>query len=497
MTTAAPPVIVWFRRDLRLADNPALAEAAASGRPVIPVYLHDPEAAGAWSDGAASRWWLHHALGALAEALDRAGAPLLRLRGPAGPVLADLAAATGAEQVLWNRRIEPWAVRQEAEVCRRLAGRGIGCRSFLASLLFEPGSILNRAGAPFKVFTPFWRACLAAPPPPRPLPAPARLRPAAALPGSEALAAWRLLPTAPDWSAGLRRTWQPGEDAALRRLAGFLDDTLLEYGQGRDRPGRDQTSRLSPHLQFGELSPRQLFHATAGAGPSAGAERFLAELGWREFSAHLLHQHPDLPERPLRPEFEGMAWRCDSEALEAWRHGRTGYPLVDAGMRQLWATGWMHNRVRMVAASFLVKDLLISWREGEAWFWDTLVDADLASNAASWQWVAGCGADASPFFRVFNPVLQGEKFDADGAYVRHWCPELAALPDRWLHQPWRAPAETLRRAGVTPGQSCPAPLVAHDESRRRALAAFAALKGARQSRGTADPGDDKTAKDDE
>jgi deoxyribodipyrimidine photo-lyase len=436
------PVIIWFRRDLRLGDNPALNAAAAAGRPVIAVYVDDPAAA----EGAASRWWLHHSLAALDAALQRVGASLLLLRGPAGAALAHLARATGADLALWNRRDEPWAIRQQDEVADRLAGLGVKTQSFQSSLLFAPGSITSRTGSQFKVFTPFWKACLAAPLPALPLPPPTRLQPFAEQPAGDTLAAWGLLPTAPDWAGGLRQSWQPGEDDALRRLTVFLDQTLDSYALGRDRPGQDHTSRLSPHLHFGEISPRQVFHAAAATAPSASRDRFLAELGWREFSAHILHQIPTLPTQPLRPEFQRMPWRTDQVALKAWQQGRTGFPLVDAGMRQLWATGWMHNRVRMVVASFLVKDLLISWREGAAWFWDTLVDADLASNSASWQWVAGCGADAAPFFRVFNPVLQAEKFDPDGSYVRQWCPY--------------------------PGS----PIIDHDFARRRALAAFAGLR---------------------
>ncbi|MDO8604961.1 MAG: deoxyribodipyrimidine photo-lyase [Phaeospirillum sp.] len=468
------PTIVWFRRDLRLGDNPALTAAVATGRPVIPVYIHQAETDGPWAEGGASRWWLHHSLKALDQSL---GAPLHLLHGLAETVLPRLAREVEADAVLWNRRTEPWAERQDAACAAALAGLGVATRSFDAALLFKPDTIVSQSGQPFKVFTPFWKACLAAPPPPPPLPPPIALRPWSGAIAGDDLESWRLTPHTPDWADGLRRSWRPGEASAQARSSEFLGRNLPFYAVGRNRPGQDGTSRLSPHLHFGEISPRQLFHAARAAGePGEGRDRFLAELGWREFSAQLLRQFPDLPQRPLRPEFERLVWRDDPDGVAAWRHGGTGYPIVDAGMRQLWATGWMHNRIRMVTASFLVKDLLVSWRVGEAWFRDTLVDADLASNAASWQWVAGCGADASPFFRVFNPVLQGEKFDADGAYVREWCPELAGLPDRWLHQPWRAPAQVLRQAGVTLGKTYPLPLVDHDQARKRALAAFAGLK---------------------
>lgn len=471
------PIIVWFRRDLRLADNPALSVAARSGRPVIPVYIHQDPMAGDRSEGSASRWWLHHSLDSLGAALAKLGTPLRLFRGKAATIIPRLAAQAGAHGVLWNRRTEPWAERQDRDVAAALAAQGVTAQTFDAALLFPPGAITSQSGHAFKVFTPFWKACLAAPPPPAPLPPPAALRPSALGETGEALEQWELRPIAPDWSQGLRQDWQPGEMAAQDRLGEFLPQAFPHYALDRDRPGRAGTSRLSPHLHFGEISPRQVFHAVRKAGkPGEGQDRFLAELGWREFSAQLLHLFPDLPTQPLRPEFQHLEWQDDPAGLAAWQRGQTGYPLVDAGMRQLWATGWMHNRVRMVVASFLVKDLLIPWQQGEAWFWDTLVDADLASNAASWQWVAGCGADAAPFFRVFNPVLQGEKFDPDGTYVRRWCPELAGLPDRWLHQPWKAPAAILKQAGLRLGQTYPTPIVDHDLARKRALAAFARLK---------------------
>ena len=471
------PVIVWFRRDLRLADNPALSAAAQTGRPVIPVHILQPGEAGLWSEGGASRWWLHHSLDSLSQSLTALGAPLRLLRGSAAVTLATLARQVGAHTVMWNRRTEPWANHQDQEVAAALADQGVTPRSFNAALLFKPGAITSQSGTAFKVFTPFWKACLAAPPPADPLPAPPILPSSPLGEPGERLEDWGLRPTAPDWAQGLRRDWRPGEAAAAERLSQFLNRALPQYASGRDRPGQDGTSRLSPHLHFGEVSPRQVFHAIRQAAePGESRDRFLAELGWREFSAQLLHQQPDLPSHPLRPEFQNLGWRDDPAGLAAWQRGLTGYPLVDAGMRQLWATGWMHNRVRMVVASFLVKDLLIPWQLGEAWFWDTLVDADLASNAASWQWVAGCGADAAPFFRIFNPVLQGEKFDPDGAYVRRWCPELARLPDRWLHQPWKASAAILGPAGIRLGETYPTPVVDHDQARKRALAALAQCK---------------------
>jgi len=477
-----PPVIVWFRRDLRLEDHPALAAAAATGRPLIPLLIEETDQPEAETNGAAARWARHQAVTSLAAALEQQGLRLLLRRGSAAAVLDEVIAASGADTVLWNRRYTPGGVACDRAIKAALTERGLTVHSFKATLLFEPWEITTRAGGPFRVFTPFWRACQAAPLPDRPLPAPAVLVPFPLPLESEALAEWGWLPTAPDWAGGLRAAWSPG--SARTRLATFLDSGLADYATGRDQLGRAGTSRLSPALAWGELSPRTLFHAIRDAAPTGdGPDRFLAELGWREFCAHLLFQAPDLAEQPLRPAFAAFPWRDDPAGLVAWQRGETGYPVVDAGMRELWTTGWMHNRARMVTASFLVKDLLISWRQGAAWFAETLVDADPASNPASWQWVAGCGADAAPFFRIFNPTRQGETFDPDGAYVRRWCPELAALPDRWLHQPSAAPAAVLRQAGVRLGQTYPLPIVEHDTARRRALAAMEKCHGEAAVRG--------------
>jgi deoxyribodipyrimidine photo-lyase len=484
---SAPPLLLWFRRDLRLADNPALDAALASGRPIVPVYITDDADAGDWKPGGAQRWWLHGALAALGEALQALGSRLVLRRGPAETAIEALIAETGAECVYWNRRYEPWATRRDARIKSGLKDRGIEARSFNAALIREPWDIATKSGGPYRVFTPFWKALRAAGAPPTPLPAPARIPAPGGFPESEPLASWALLPSSPDWAGGLRDAWQPGEAAACDRLREFTDEALFGYHDRRDLPGAGGTSRLSAHLAFGEIGPRQIWHAVqAGAlartgdpmpmGADKGAEVFLSEIAWREFSYHLLHHFPDLPARPLRPEFGAFPWADDPAGLEAWRRGRTGYPIVDAGMRELWATGWMHNRVRMIAASFLIKDLLIDWRDGEAWFWDTLVDADLASNAASWQWVAGSGADAAPYFRVFNPVTQGTRFDPAGAYVRRWLPELAALPDRVLHAPWTADPLDLAAAGVRLGSDYPEPIVDHAMARKRALERYRRMK---------------------
>jgi deoxyribodipyrimidine photo-lyase len=468
------PVIVWFRRDLRLADNPALSAAAATGRPVVAVYILDEP--GPWPMGEASRWWLHGSLRALAAALEKLGAHLILRRGKSQAVLDALIGESGAEAVYWNRCYEPHAIARDSAIKAALKTRNVAAESFNGALLFEPWALRTQTGAPFKVFTPFHKAALRAPSPRAPQPAPKALNAMTHVVPSDTLASWGLRPTTPDWAGGLRAAWTPGEAAALDRLTAFLDRAVAGYAQGRDLPGEARTSRLSPHLHFGEIGPHQVWHATLAHEQNAGTASYLRELIWREFAHHLLYHFPTLPEAPLRGEFARFPWRTDAAALSAWRRGRTGYPIVDAGLRELWATGWMHNRVRMIAASFLVKHLLLPWQAGAAWFWDTLVDADLANNAAGWQWVAGCGTDAAPYFRVFNPVLQGEKFDHGGEYVRRWVPELAGLPDAWIHQPWAAPADVLARAGVRLGITYPAPIVGLGEGRNRALKAFQRIK---------------------
>jgi deoxyribodipyrimidine photo-lyase len=462
MTDVAPgpgPLLVWLRRELRLADNPVLDAAVASGRPLVIVFVLDDTSPGLFRQGAASRWWLHHSLESLARDIADRGNRLVLRRGRFEQVIPALAAEIGAAAVHAGLPTEPWA-RVALRAVK--AALPVSLHTHLSTLLHRPDALRTQAGTPFGVFTPFARACLAQGDPLPSPPAAARLPPGPAIP-SEVLDDWALLPRRPDWAGGLRAAWSPGEATAAARLDRFAAAALADYAERRDLPGEDGTSRLSPHLAFGEISPRAVWHAAAG-------ETFRAELLWREFSAHLLWHHQDLPTAPLRRQFAAMPWRDDSAGLAAWQRGRTGVPIVDAGMRQLWHTGWMHNRVRMIVASFLVKHLLIDWRHGEAWFRDTLVDADLASNSASWQWVAGCGADAAPFFRVFNPVLQGRKFDPHGAYVRRWVDELGDLPDAAIHAPWEAPALLRPRC-------YPAPLVDLAAGRARALATFATISG--------------------
>lgn len=468
--------LVWLRDDLRLDDNPALAHAVSLGNPLTVIYVLDEASPGFRALGGAAKWWLHHSLTHLAADLEAAGSRLLLRRGSAAGIIRRLAGETGATALLWNRRYGGPERAVDAGVKSWAADQGISAASFQANLMFEPWTVRTGAGGPYKVFTPFWKACLDAPEPrlpldaPESLPSPARDS-AGHLPAGYDLAGWGLLPRRPDWSAGLATTWAPGESGAHRRLEDFLDGPADAYGTGRDVPGVEGTSRLSPHLRFGEISPFRIWHALRERFPQGGPAdvgTFRSELGWREFCWQLLYENPQLATRNYRPEFDRFAWQTPSDAeLEAWQQGRTGYPMVDAGMRQLRQTGWMHNRVRMAAASFLVKNLLADWRLGEAWFWDTLVDADAASNPANWQWVAGSGADASPYFRIFNPVTQSKKFDADGRYLRAYLPELAGLDGKMVHEPWKA-------EGAAPGY--PAPVVGLPESRARALEAYRRLK---------------------
>ncbi|WP_269713468.1 cryptochrome/photolyase family protein [Caulobacter sp. NIBR2454] len=476
--TQHSPVIVWFRRDLRLADNPALHMAAHQGAPVVPLYILD-ETDGVRPMGAASLWWLDKSLRALAEDLETIGSRLILRRGPAADILKAVVKETGADRVVWNRLYDPDTIERDKAIKADLERDGIACASHNASLLSEPWEIKTGGGGAYKVFTPFWRALRSQLQLNVLHRAPGELKAPPRQPNSDALDDWKLHPTHPDWSTGFSN-WTPGEAGARERLHDFLDDRLRDYAEGRDFPARQATSRLSPHLHFGEIGPRAIWraaHAAADRGASdSQVDKFLSELAWREFNHNLLFARPDLPQNPFKPAFDHLPWRKDNHGLGAWKHGRTGFPFVDAGMRELWATGYMENRVRMVAASFLTKHLLIDWREGEAWFWDTLLDADMANNVNNWQWVAGCGADASPFFRIFNPIAQGEKFDAEGDYIRRWVPELAGLPAKYIHAPWNAPKAVLDKAGVRLGETYPTCIVEHDAARRRALDAYQAVK---------------------
>ena len=472
-----PVTIVWFRHDLRLDDNPALAAAAARGA-VVPVFVWAPGEERPWEPGAASRWWLHHSLEKLAAALAKAGAPLVIRRGPTLEALRTVARECSATHVAWNRRYEPAVVKRDTAIKKALAADGLVAESFNGGLLYEPLHVATKEGKPYQVFTPFWRALLARDEPAEPVAAPRGLTSPARPPRGATTESLDLEP-AIDWAATMRKTWTPGEAAARKRLDAFLGRGLAGYGTDRDRPDHDGTSALSPHLHFGEISPRRVWHAVraaAGGRPAAkitgSPEVYLRELGWREFASHLLFHFPQTSDAPLRADYARFPWVQDPVGLRAWQRGRTGFPIVDAGMRQLWATGWMHNRVRMVVASFLVKDLRISWLEGARWFWDTLVDADLAANTLGWQWAAGCGADAAPYFRIFNPTSQGGKFDPDGDYVRTWVPELSRLSARDIHEPAEADPATLAKAKVALGRDYPEPIVDHAEARKLALEAL-------------------------
>ncbi len=482
MTT---PVIVWFRQDLRLADHPALAAAATTGRPVIPVYVWSPDDDGDWPPGAASRVWLHHSLQSLATELGRLDSRLVVRSGDTVAVLQALCRETGADTVYCHRRHEPAARKLGQRLQTVLGSAGIDVSAFDAGTLFRPESLTNRSGQPYKVFTAFWKHCLSRQAPSEPHPSPKALVPPEAWPDSTPIAALELLPRNPDWAGGIHGRWRPGTQAAEQRLADFIAQRLDGYVAGRDQPADDAVSGLSASLHFGEIGVREIWHAVRSFQAAAGSARFsqaadafLRQLGWREFALHLLHHFPDSVTEPMAPAFRRFPWREDAAGLRAWQQGQTGFPFVDAGMRELWQTGYMHNRVRMVVASFLVKDLMLHWLHGAHWFWDTLVDADLANNTMGWQWCAGCGVDAAPYFRVFNPVRQSERFDPDGHYLRRWVPELAGLSARDIHAPWQASESTLRRAGVRLAEDYPRPIVDHDAARKRALAALESMRGA-------------------
>lgn len=472
--------IVWLRQDLRVSDNPALHNAAGHG-PVVPVYILDERQGLNQSRpiGRASRWWLHHSLKSLREDLPG----LVLLKGDPLVQLQDLVAKTGASAVFWNRCYEPEAIERDKHIKAELGAQGLKVHSYNGALMHEPWEVSTGAGGPFKVYTPFWRAALkrdVAPPLPKAnLEVP--LKPVI----GDNLDSWNLLPKSPDWAADWQDIWRPGEAGAHQRLDEFVNNGLEGYADLRERPDKKNVSRLSAHIHFGEISPRQIwaklgFLADAEPRLEADRSKFLSEIGWREFSYHLLYHFPAMPKANWRPAFDHYPWREDADDLKAWQRGLTGYPFVDAGMRELWNTGVMHNRARMIAASFLVKHLRIDWREGEAWFWDTLVDADLASNVASWQWVAGSGADASPYFRIFNPITQGRRFDSDGAYVRRWCPELSALGNDAIHAPFEASDGELQQAGIQLGVNYPEPIVDHVTARAEALNGYQAVKAAAQ-----------------
>jgi deoxyribodipyrimidine photo-lyase len=467
--------IVWFRRDLRLADNAALHHACAHHETVLPLYIHAPQEEGNWGLGGASRWWLHHALHALDKDFRRHHGALHIRQGDSLAMLLEAVKQSGAEAVYWNRLYEPASIARDTQIKAALRAQGVAVHSFGGALWHEPWAIATQEGQPYRVFTPFWRKLRPQVEAIEPLPVPSPLR-VMPLKSGESLSALALLPTIA-WDKGMRDAWAPGEKGAHGMLELFADDAAGDYAVARDLPWRHGTSRLSPHLHFGEITPRQIFHDLGAMFRARDRKRrpdlepFLRELGWREFAHHLLYHFPATPTENFNPRFQAFSWAPDNQGeLQRWQQGRTGIPFVDAGMRELWHTGWMHNRVRMIVASFLTKNLRQHWLHGARWFWDTLVDADLANNTLGWQWVAGCGADAAPYFRVFNPVTQGQKFDPKGVYLRRWLPELADAPDACVHEPWKD-AALLKRSGY------PAPMVDLGESRQAALATYQALRG--------------------
>ncbi|MFO7603644.1 MAG: deoxyribodipyrimidine photo-lyase [Gammaproteobacteria bacterium] len=475
-----PPVIYWLRRDLRLQDNPALRHALASDHPLMFVYIHEPEDSSD-APGAASRWWLHHSLTALQGQLDKFRQQLYCFAGSALEILPQLTRQTASRQVVCTQCYEPAALALETQLKTRLAAMGVSLDLAPGNYLFSPGTVRNQQGECYKVFTPFYKACLAQGLPtacsgaPKKIPSYVYAHPALSI------AQLRLLP-AIDWTAGLQDRWQPGEAGAWQQWQDFIKQGLSRYKEDRDYPAQDGTSHVSPHLHFGEIAPARLVYELSRVSHKTAAQAgqvdaVIRQLVWRDFACHILMRYPHTTTAPFQEKFKHFAWRrSDKKLLRAWQQGQTGYPLIDAGMRELWHTGYMHNRVRMLVASFLTKNALLHWHHGARWFWDTLVDADLAQNSMNWQWVAGCGVDAAPYFRIFNPVSQSQKFDAQGDYIRRWCPELGALPRKFLHAPWTASEVVLQQAGVRLGTDYPRPLLDLMATRERALAMYKALR---------------------
>lgn len=465
------PSIVWLSQDLRLEDQPALQAAVEKGGEIIPLFIWSPEEEGDWAPGAASRWWLHHSLASLQKEFADMGSDLILRKGSYFKNLLELAESTEADCIFANRRYEPLPLQLVGDLKSELHKRGIRLQLFNGSLLFDPHDILTKQNNPYQVFTPFWKECLKRGEPALPLAKPKKIHSYKGKLKTDSLESFAFLPKI-DWDKGFADYWKPGTRGANEKLKFAEKDVIPHYRQSRDIPSFLGTSRLSPHLHFGEITPKMIWHHLKKL---PYADDFLRQIGWREFAAHLLYHFPHTATENLRPSFDAFPWEDKENGLSAWQKGTTGYPIVDAGMRQLWKTGWMHNRVRMIVGSFLVKDLMIHWREGARWFWDTLVDADLANNTLGWQWIAGCGADAAPYFRIFNPVLQGEKFDPEGNYVKEWVPELKLLPKKWIHKPWEAPEKILSEAQVFLGKNYPLPIIDHGVARERALKAFKSI----------------------
>jgi len=470
MTTS----IVWLRHDFRLTDNPALYYAAQHSNKVVPVYIHAPEEANLWQAGQASNWWRHHSLTNLEQAIAQRGGRLIIRQGKSLEELLKLCQELKASTVYWNQTYTPGLTQRDQGVRNALESIGVDHYQYNGSLLHTPGTILNKEGKPYRVFSAFWATCQRLGLGQTPLPAPSSLYDCklASIPISEL----KLLPNIP-WDQHFYEHWQPGEAHGLNQIERLCEERLDGYHHNRDYPAIEGTSRLSPYLALGEVSPRQIVTALLNTFMrrtlrASECDSFIREIGWREFAYHTLQHFPESIEKVLNPRFEKMPWQQNPELLNAWQQGKTGYPIIDAGMRELWQTGWMHNRVRMIVASFLTKNGMIHWQHGARWFWDTLVDADLASNSFNWQWVAGTGLDAAPYFRIFNPIRQSEKFDSKGHYIRCWLPELKALPDKWIHTPWKAPADILQHANISIGDNYPAPVLDLGITRKHALSCF-------------------------
>ena len=467
--------ILWFRVDLRLSDNPALKKAIDLNLPVLPIFIYDEEDAQSRSLGAASKWWLHKSLENLSNELELVGSKLLIFKGKAEEVLQKLIYDTRATNVLWNRRYEPWAVKRDRLIKEKLSAQSINIMSFNGSLLYEPWEIKSKIGNPLKVFTPYKRALLS-----KGIPEPVNSKPTKLLsptewPVSQSIDKLKLIENK-SWSIKFHNYWEPGSNKAKEKLEIFKSDALHDYNINRDIPSIEGTSKLSPHLRFGEISPKEVLNSINHIEENDGINVYKSEIIWREFSHNLLWYFPNIHNTPIKNEFEKFEWDNNEANLIAWKKGLTGYPIVDAGMRELWATGWMHNRVRMIVASFLTKHLLLPWQLGEEWFWDTLLDADPASNTSGWQWVSGCGADAAPYFRIFNPIFQGEKFDPDGKYIKKFIPELNKLPKKFIHEPWKADSAILKNSDIKLGDTYPNPIVDHKFARERALNKYAELR---------------------
>jgi deoxyribodipyrimidine photo-lyase len=463
--------VMWFDQDLRLSDNPALS-AALHLKHILPIFILDEQQPHAHALGSASKWWLHHSLVQLNNQLH---GQLNFYRGDAHTVITQLTQRFNISSISWNRRYEPWRITRDAKIKHALTEQNITVTSFNGSLINEPWHVLKKDRTPYKIFTPYYQQCKKINPTPHISPSPVLANTMHCDELASSLKDLSLLPVH-SWGEKLDNLWQPGETGAHAALHHFLERGLPHYKKGRDFPARSSTSILSPHLHFGEISPRQIIHLLASMSDDHNTEHFIRELYWREFSYYLLFHWPDIPHNNLKTSFDLFPWRYDPTSLALWQQGLTGYPLVDAGMRELLQTGFMHNRVRMITASFLIKNLLIDWRLGAQWFWECLVDADLASNSASWQWVAGCGTDASPYFRIFNPITQGEKFDPQGTYTKRYVPELKALPDNYLYRPWDAPPDILNNANIILGTTYPRPIVDIKTSRDRALNAYQQTK---------------------